>query len=94
MASRTVGSPLIRSRGTVGGNLGAASPAGDSHPPLLVRGATVRPPRARGERRIPVDAFYVGVKRSALAPDELIAAIEVPAARSRSSSPRSGPGTR
>ena len=81
MASRTVGSPLIRSRGTVGGNLGAASPAGDSHPPLLVRDATVIAASSeRGERRIPADAFYVGVKRNALEPDELIVAIEVPRA--------------
>lgn len=80
-ASRTVGSPLIRSRGTVGGNLGAASPAGDSHPPLLVREATViASSSVRGERRIGVDAFYLGVKRSALEPDELVVAVEVPVA--------------
>jgi CO/xanthine dehydrogenase FAD-binding subunit len=80
-ASRTVGSPLIRSRGTVGGNLGAASPAGDSHPPLLVREATViAASSARGERRIAIDAFYLGVKRSALEPDELVVAVEIPVA--------------
>jgi CO/xanthine dehydrogenase FAD-binding subunit len=80
-AARTVGSPLIRTRGTVGGNLGAGSPAGDSHPPLLVSGATViAASSARGERRIPVEAFYVGVKRTALEPDELVVAIEIPVA--------------
>jgi CO/xanthine dehydrogenase FAD-binding subunit len=81
MASRTVGSPQIRMRGTVGGNLGAASPAGDSHPPLLAAGATVEDASAeRGARRIPADEFYTGVKRNALAPDELIAAVLVPIA--------------
>jgi CO/xanthine dehydrogenase FAD-binding subunit len=75
MASRTVGSPQIRNRGTVGGNLGAASPAGDSHPPLLAAGAEVEVASVRGERRIPVSDFYVGVKQNALEPDELIAAI-------------------
>jgi CO/xanthine dehydrogenase FAD-binding subunit len=81
MASRTVGSPQIRVRGTVGGNLGAASPAGDSHPPLLAAGAVVEvASAARGSRRIPVAEFYTGVKRNALDPDELIAAVLVPAA--------------
>jgi CO/xanthine dehydrogenase FAD-binding subunit len=81
MASRTVGSPQIRMRGTVGGNLGAASPAGDSHPPLLAAGATVEVSSAeRGTRRIPAAEFYTGVKRNALAPDELISAVLVPVA--------------
>jgi CO/xanthine dehydrogenase FAD-binding subunit len=81
MASRTVGSPQIRMRGTVGGNLGAASPAGDSHPPLLAADAVVEvESAARGTRQIPVAEFYTGVKRNALGPDELIAAILVPAA--------------
>ncbi|HET6877387.1 MAG TPA: FAD binding domain-containing protein [Jatrophihabitans sp.] len=77
MAARTVGSPQIRNRGTVGGNLGAASPAGDSHPPLLAAGAEVEVASVRGVRRIPAAQFYTGVKRNALAPDELIGAILV-----------------
>jgi CO/xanthine dehydrogenase FAD-binding subunit len=80
LASRTVGSPQIRNRGTVGGNLGSASPAGDAHPPLLACDTVVEAASVRGVRRIPIRQFYTGVKRSALAPDELIAAIRVPAA--------------
>jgi CO/xanthine dehydrogenase FAD-binding subunit len=81
MASRTVGSPQIRVRGTVGGNLGSASPAGDAHPPLLAAMAVVEvASAARGPRRIPVADFYTGVKRNALEPDELIAAVLIPSA--------------
>ena len=81
MASRTVGSPQIRIRGTVGGNLGSASPAGDAHPPLLAAGAVVEvESAARGTRLVPAAEFYVGVKRNALEPDELIAAVLVPTA--------------
>jgi CO/xanthine dehydrogenase FAD-binding subunit len=81
MASRTVGSPQIRVRGTVGGNLGSASPAGDAHPPLLAAGAEVElASAARGARRVPVGEFFTGVKRNVLAPDELIAAVLVPPA--------------
>jgi len=79
-AARTVGSPQIRNRGTVGGNLGSASPAGDAHPPLLAAGAVVEVASVRGRRRIPVGEFFTGVKRSALAPDELIAGVELPVA--------------
>lgn len=80
-ASRTVGSPQIRNRGGVGGNLGAASPAGDSHPPLLAAGAVVEvESRDRGVRLIPAAEFYLGPKRSALEPDELIRAVRVPPA--------------
>jgi CO/xanthine dehydrogenase FAD-binding subunit len=77
MASRTVGSPQIRNRGTVGGNLGAASPAGDAHPPLLAAYAQVEVESVRGTRLIPADEFYTGVKRNALDPDELIKAVLV-----------------
>jgi CO/xanthine dehydrogenase FAD-binding subunit len=75
MAARTVGSPQIRNRGTIGGNLGSASPAGDCHPSLLAAGAEVEVASARGRRLIPIDGFFTGVKRSALALDELITAV-------------------
>ena len=75
LASRTVGSPQIRNRGTIGGNLGAASPAGDAHPPLLAAAAEVELASTRGVRRVPARDFYVGPKRNVLAEDELIAAV-------------------
>jgi CO/xanthine dehydrogenase FAD-binding subunit len=74
MASRTVGSPQIRNRGTVGGNLGTASPAGDAHPALLASDAIVEVASTSGARRIPASEFFVGPKRSAMRQDELIAA--------------------
>lgn len=77
LASRTVGSPQIRNRGTIGGNLGAASPAGDAHPPLLAAAAEVELASTRGVRRVPVRDFYAGPKRNVLAGDELIAAIHI-----------------
>jgi CO/xanthine dehydrogenase FAD-binding subunit len=80
LAARTVGSPQIRNRGTIGGNLGSASPAGDCHPPLLAGGAEVELVSAAGSRRLPVEEFFTGPKRSALRPDELIAAVHLPAA--------------
>jgi len=79
IAARTVGSPQIRNRGTVGGNLGSASPAGDCHPPLLAMGAEVEVASAAGRRRVPVAEFFTGPKQSALRPDELILAVWVPA---------------
>ncbi|ALG08870.1 FAD binding domain-containing protein [Kibdelosporangium phytohabitans] len=80
IASRTVGSPQIRNRGSVGGNLGAASPAGDSHPALLATDAVVEIASTRGVRMVPANDFYVGVKRNVLEPDELITAVHVPPA--------------
>src|ERR1700686_2010847 len=74
MASRTVGSPQIRNRGTVGGNLGSASPAGDAHPPLLATDAVVELASVIGTRRLPLHEFFVGPKRNAMRKDELIAA--------------------
>ncbi|GHH79503.1 carbon monoxide dehydrogenase [Streptomyces sulfonofaciens] len=81
LASHTVASPQIRNRGGVGGNLGTASPAGDAHPALLAAGAEVEAESVRGSRLIPIDAFYTGVKRNALAPDELIRAVRIRKAR-------------
>jgi CO/xanthine dehydrogenase FAD-binding subunit len=77
LAGHTVASPQIRNRGGVGGNLGTASPAGDAHPALLAGGGEVEAVSVRGSRMIPIDDFYLGVKRNALAPDELIRAVHL-----------------
>jgi CO/xanthine dehydrogenase FAD-binding subunit len=82
-ASRTVGSPQIRNRGTIGGNLGTASPAGDAHPPLLAAGADVEVASTRGARTIAASDFFLGPGRSALEPDELVVAVHVPVAGKR-----------
>lgn len=72
-ASRTVGSPQIRNRATVGGNLGTASPAGDALPVLAAYDAEVVVASAdRGQRPLPWDRFLTGPKKTALLPDELI----------------------
>jgi CO/xanthine dehydrogenase FAD-binding subunit len=76
-ASRTVGSPQIRNRGTIGGNLGTASPAGDALPPLLVEDAEVHVASVRGERHLPLSGFLVGVKQNALEEDEIVVSVRV-----------------
>jgi CO/xanthine dehydrogenase FAD-binding subunit len=76
-ASRTVGSPQIRNRGTIGGNLGTASPAGDALPPLLVERAEVELASIRGVRALPLTDFLLGVKQTALANDELVTSVGV-----------------
>ena len=76
-ASRTVGSPQIRNRGTIGGNLGSSSPAGDALPPLYASGAEVELASVRGTRRVPIAEFITGPKRNVLADDELIAGFHV-----------------
>jgi CO/xanthine dehydrogenase FAD-binding subunit len=90
-ASRTVGGPQIRNRGTIGGNLGTASPAGDALPPLLVAGAEVRLASVRGERALPLDEFVTGPKRNALAADELILGVSVAASDARETFLKVGP---
>jgi CO/xanthine dehydrogenase FAD-binding subunit len=72
-ASRSVGSPQIRNRGTVGGNLGTGSPAGDALPVLAAYDANVvLRSQERGERSLPWHTFLTGPKKTAIAPDELI----------------------
>jgi CO/xanthine dehydrogenase FAD-binding subunit len=80
IASRTVGSPQIRNRGTIGGNLGSSSPAGDALPPLYASRARVEVASTRGTREIEIEDFITGPKRNVLEPDELIAAFHMPAA--------------
>jgi CO/xanthine dehydrogenase FAD-binding subunit len=90
-ASRTVGGPQIRNRGTIGGNLGTASPAGDALPPLLVAGAIIRLASVRGERELPLEDFIVGPKRNALADDELILGVTVSVSDDRETFLKVGP---
>jgi CO/xanthine dehydrogenase FAD-binding subunit len=90
-ASRTVGSPQIRNRGTLGGNLGTASPAGDALPPLLVEGAEVELASRRAVRRLPLSDFIVGPKRNALEPDELILAVVLRPSGARQTFMKVGP---
>jgi CO/xanthine dehydrogenase FAD-binding subunit len=77
-AARTVGSPQIRNGGTIGGNVGTASPAGDGLPPLYALDATVIVGSASGTREQPIDRFITGVKRTTLAPGEVITGLRLP----------------
>lgn len=78
-AARTVGSPQIRAAGTIGGNIGTASPAGDGLPWIAaVDAEIVVRSTARGERSIPWSEFFTGVKQTSLEPDEVITGVAVP----------------
>lgn len=77
-AARTVGSPQIRSAGTIGGNLGTASPAGDTLPFLAAADAEIVLGSCAGERVLPWDQFITGPKRNARRPDELIIGVRLP----------------
>jgi CO/xanthine dehydrogenase FAD-binding subunit len=90
-ASRTVGSPQIRNRGTIGGNLGTASPAGDALPPLLVEGADVEVASRGGARILALHDFLVGPKENALGPDELILAVRLAPSRAPQTFMKVGP---
>ncbi len=77
-AAREVGGPQIQNRGTLGGNIANASPAGDTLPVLAAADAQIVLRSVRGERRVPFTAFYTGYRTSVRQPDELITAIEIP----------------
>jgi len=80
-AARTVGSPQIRNAGTIGGNIATASPAGDTLPVLAALDAKLTLSSLNGERTVSIDNFIKGVKKTDLAPGELISAIHIPIAR-------------
>jgi len=71
-------SPLIRNRATLGGNLATASPIGDAAPLLLALDACARIAGARGERMLPLHAFFLGYRQTALQPDELLLSVILP----------------
>jgi CO/xanthine dehydrogenase FAD-binding subunit len=77
-AARTVGSPQIRNAGTIGGNLGTASPAGDGHPFLAAVDASIELASSAATRTLPWADFFVGVKKTARRADELITAVNLP----------------
>ncbi|MGD9694720.1 MAG: xanthine dehydrogenase family protein subunit M [Thermoleophilia bacterium] len=91
MAARTVGSPQIRNRGTLGGNIATSSPAGDALPPLVAAGAEVRLASSGGVRSVPIGEFCTGPKRNVMAADELITAVRLPAARGPQQFAKVGP---
>jgi CO/xanthine dehydrogenase FAD-binding subunit len=77
-AAREIGGPQIQNRGTLGGNVANASPAGDTLPVLAAADATVVLASADGERRVPFATFYTGYRASVMRPDELITALDIP----------------
>jgi len=79
--SREVGAAAIQNRGTIGGNVCNASPAGDTLPILLAGDAVFRLGGPRGERAVPAERFFVGYRKTALGADELLLRIEVPVGR-------------
>ncbi|MFN2637352.1 MAG: xanthine dehydrogenase family protein subunit M [Gemmatimonadaceae bacterium] len=76
-ASRQVGGPQIQNRGTIGGNVANASPAGDSLPVLAAVDAVIVLSSTEGDRRVPITEFYTGYRATVMRPSELIVAVEV-----------------
>jgi CO/xanthine dehydrogenase FAD-binding subunit len=79
-AAREIGGIQIQNRGTLGGNIGNGSPAGDTLPVLAVAEAVVVLRSAKAERRVPFHEFYTGYRATVRQPDELIVAVELPIA--------------
>jgi xanthine dehydrogenase small subunit len=77
-SAKQIGGPQIQNRGTIGGNIANASPAGDSLPVLAAANATVLLRNSKVERRVKFTEFYTGYRKSVRRPDELILAIEIP----------------
>ncbi|HJP89963.1 MAG TPA: xanthine dehydrogenase family protein subunit M [Candidatus Limnocylindrales bacterium] len=82
-AAATIGAAQIQNRGTLGGNIANASPAGDTLPVLLALDASIEVAGPRGARTIPASEFWVAYRRTALAPDELIVRVRIPIAGGR-----------
>jgi len=82
-AAREIGGPQIQNRGTIGGNIANGSPAGDTLPVLAAADAMIVVTSVHGDRRVPFVEFYTGYRRSVLRPDELLAAVEIPAVAGR-----------
>jgi xanthine dehydrogenase small subunit len=77
-AAATIGAAQIQNRGTIGGNIANASPAGDTLPILLATDATIVLGSARGEREVPAADFWTGYRKTARADDELVLRVRVP----------------
>ena len=82
-AAATIGAAQIQNRGTLGGNIVNASPAGDTLPVLLAADAVFVLGSARGQREVAARDFWVGYRKTALAPDELVIRIRIPLAPGR-----------
>ena len=79
MAAATVGGPAIRNMATIGGNICTASPAGDCLPPLYLLEARLELSDGENRRRVPVDTFITGPKKTVLSAGELLTAVHLPA---------------
>jgi len=82
--ARVISDPIVRNMGTVGGNLANGDPGNDHPATMLAYGAEVVATGPNGERIIPIDAFFIGLYESALAPDEILTEVRIPATKPRS----------
>lgn len=81
-AASRMGSPQVRNRGTLGGNLGTASPAADTAPPLIALGAIVKLQSLQGQREVPIEDFFLAPGKTVLQRDELILGVRFPKMKS------------